>query len=765
MRRLALAAPLLLATCVLPGEPSNHVVFAFAFTQPYRVPMGRPDSMRPHAASPQISATANGEPLTNPPYRLESSNPSIVRVDSSGRGLQGVARGTASVRVVLATALGAPDTTFDVQVVVSHVTIEAPTQILTKLDQKDSLTAYASDAGYRPVPGVTFTWASSRPGVGTISSAGLVTAVDEGNTMITAEADGVTGSISLTVVQAAVRVQVSPKIDTLRTSGRDRQFQAFAYDSTNTRMLPVKVLWQSTVPAVATVDTAGRAIAQNAGTTKIIAKVGLVADTAILVLKQVLRFVVVSPGLDTLTAIDDTSRFVAQALDSASIGIPDLPSVTWATADSAIATVDQTGLVRARINGLVLVTASSAGQPGSAVVLVRQEVSKAKISEDTLSLMGDGASGRLTAAGVDRNGYPVPAAGTRFLWYSRLGLVATVDTGGLVTAHGDGRTTVLAQPINGGAVDTATVLVTGAPQRLIAFDSPRGIEVVRVDGTLGTVLVNGNSDYYYDTYMPQDPAWSVDGARVAYAAQYISYYYGSYWSIKVSGVDGSTIGEPYTASWFSSGPTWSPDGTKLAFSSDAAGSVASSIYTVPAAGGSVTNLTSSSTAHDYKPAWSPDGAKIAFQSNRDGNYEIYVMNVDGSGVARLTNDPGPDAEPAWSPDGSQLAFMRTRAGSQDIWLMNADGSGETNLTLSATGPTVVDASPAWSPDGSQVVFASICSGCSQSDLYVINRDGTGLRRVTTNAGAGHPAWRTTAPLTPPQSGAAATPRRRRGPTR
>jgi len=759
MKHFCLAATLLLATCVLPGEPSNRIVYSFLFDQPYRVPIGTPDTtIRAYAVVPRIAATANGTPLNNPQYRLESSNTNIVRVDSSGRGLRGVARGTAHVRVVLETALGAPDTTFDVQVVVSHVTIDAATLILTKLDQKAQLTAYASDEGFRPVPGVTFSWASSRPAVATISSAGLVTAVDEGNTLITAEADGDTGSVTLTVVQAAARVQVSPKVDTLRTSGRDRQFQAFAYDSTASRMLPVKILWRSTNPAVATVDAQGLAIARSAGTTKIIAQVGPAADTATLVLKQVLAFVVVKPGLDTLTAIDDSSRFVAQALDSAQIAIPDLPSVTWATADATIATVDQTGLVRARANGLVLITAASAGQSGSAVVLVRQEVAKANIVEDSLSLTGEGASGRLTAVGVDKNGYPVPATGTRFSWGSRLGLVASVDTGGLVTAHGDGRTRIQALPINGGQSDTATVIVTGAPQNLIAFDSPRGIEVVRADGALRTTLVSGHSDYYYDAYTPQDPAWSPDGTRLAFALQYISYYYANAWSIDVSSADGSIMTEPVSDYLFKGGPAWSPDGKTIAFSWDGAGG--SAIYIVPAAGGSSTRLTNAITL-DYKPAWSPDGTKIAFQSNRDGNNEIYVMNADGSGVTRLTNDPGQDIEPAWSPDGSQLAFSSTRRGSRDIWLMNADGS---NLSLTVAGSAAIAVSPAWSPDGAQIVFASVCSRCTPqtSDLYIINRDGTGLRRLTTDADAGHPSWRVTTPLVAPL---AAAPQRRRRATR
>ncbi len=411
MKHFCLAATLLLVTCVLPGEPSSadRVVFTLAFAQPYRVPIGSPDSMQAHAVFPQIGATANGEPLANPLYRLESDNTSIVRLDPSGQGLQGVARGTAHVRVFLTTALGAPDTTFDVQVVISGVLVQGSPSVLTRLAQHGQMSATGVDAGGRPVASVPFTWVSSRPNVATITNDGEVVAVDEGITVITAEADGVPGTANLQVVQAAARVQVSPEVDTLRTHGRDRPFQAFAYDSANLRMLPVKILWRSTNTAVATIDANGLAIAQNAGTTKIIGQVGLAADTATLVFKQVLRYVVVKPDLDTLVAIEDSSHFLAQGQDTASWEIPDPPPVTWASADTTIATVDQTGLVRARQNGLVLITASSAGQSGSAVVLVRQQVAKAQIAEDSVALTGDGATVRLTASGLDRNGYPVPA--------------------------------------------------------------------------------------------------------------------------------------------------------------------------------------------------------------------------------------------------------------------------------------------------------------------------------------------------------------------
>ena len=66
------------------------------------------------------------------------------------------------------------------------------------------------------------------------------------------------------------------------------------------------------------------------------------------------------------------------------------------------------------------------------------------------------------------------------------------------------------------------------------------------------------------------------------------------------------------------------------------------------------------------PTWSPDGSKIAFHSTRDGNNEIYVMNADGSGQTRLTNNPAAGLLPAWSPDGIKIAFTSIRGGNQEI---------------------------------------------------------------------------------------------------
>ena len=107
------------------------------------------------------------------------------------------------------------------------------------------------------------------------------------------------------------------------------------------------------------------------------------------------------------------------------------------------------------------------------------------------------------------------------------------------------------------------------------------------------------------------------------------------------------------------------------------------------------------------PTWSPDGQRIAFTSYRDRNHEIYVMNADGSGVARLTDNDAADWDPAWSPDGQRIAFYSDRDdgnnrsdGDYDIYVMNADGSGVARLTDNGASDL------AWSPDGERIAFYS-----------------------------------------------------------
>ncbi len=78
---------------------------------------------------------------------------------------------------------------------------------------------------------------------------------------------------------------------------------------------------------------------------------------------------------------------------------------------------------------------------------------------------------------------------------------------------------------------------------------------------------------------------------------------------------------------------------------------------------------------DGQPAWSPNGSRIAYISKDDGNFEIYVVNPDGTGKSRVTNDPASDGLPVWSPDGQWLAFRSDRGGSWAIYVVRPDGTG------------------------------------------------------------------------------------------
>jgi serine/threonine protein kinase/ribosomal protein L31 len=220
-------------------------------------------------------------------------------------------------------------------------------------------------------------------------------------------------------------------------------------------------------------------------------------------------------------------------------------------------------------------------------------------------------------------------------------------------------------------------------------------------------------------------------------------------------------------------PAWSPDYTRLVFESDRGGN--RDIYVMQADGTAQTNLTGNHSGNDESPSWSPDGTRIAFSSFREGNSDIYVMESDGAEQTRLTTNEEYDVAPTWSPDGTRIAFVSKRGGNVDIYTMNADGSNQTQLTndagfesdpawspdgsriaYSSAGSLVVIAvdgsertelsldvasasHPSWSPDGEQLVFAASRDG--NTDIYRVNADGSGLVRLTEDAGRDYfPAW-------------------------
>ena len=222
-----------------------------------------------------------------------------------------------------------------------------------------------------------------------------------------------------------------------------------------------------------------------------------------------------------------------------------------------------------------------------------------------------------------------------------------------------------------------------------------------------------------------EPVWSPDGRQLAYVTEIAA---GQNELAVVEVASGETMLLTDLRATVSH-PVWSPDGMRIAFAADNAGNY--EVMVVNANGSGLINATNN-PADDRWPTWSPDNTRLAFQSDRDGNTDIFTTNLESGELARLTTDPGIDRAPVWSPDGMRIAFVTEREGNADVFVIDANG---TNMVrLSSTPADDVD--PVWSPDGIYVAYAA-----GQSMLTVIDANGYGERALTPGGEAvANPAW-------------------------
>ena len=245
-----------------------------------------------------------------------------------------------------------------------------------------------------------------------------------------------------------------------------------------------------------------------------------------------------------------------------------------------------------------------------------------------------------------------------------------------------------------------------------------------------------------------------------------------------------------TVTWSDNLPLYSRDGTSVAFVTFRDGRWVISAGPV----GTRAEQITSSDHGDGDPSWSPDGSRLvyhrltkdSFDMGMDWDYPmwaesegLYIVDRDGSDSSRLTDDD--DVSPCWSADGKTIVFERWRESGEaplmGVYTIGLDedrphlvARGIERPACSPTAPTIaVDngegsiivldlrngkqrvvaskrgaAAPAWSPDGSRLAFAAgsyQMHAWKSLEIYVVNADGTGLRRLTRNAYAdAAPAW-------------------------
>jgi Tol biopolymer transport system component len=144
-------------------------------------------------------------------------------------------------------------------------------------------------------------------------------------------------------------------------------------------------------------------------------------------------------------------------------------------------------------------------------------------------------------------------------------------------------------------------------------------------------------------------------------------------------------------------------------------------------------------AYNADAAWSPGASRIAFSKYRQGGSHIYLIDADGANPTRLSPEGAYDEAPTWSPDGSRIAFVnRDTEGGDHIFVMSANGANRLQLTTNRQP----NASPAWSPDGQRIAYVTYSDvDGGGPDIYVMNADGSRRVRVTSDEVVEtDPAW-------------------------
>jgi Tol biopolymer transport system component len=260
--------------------------------------------------------------------------------------------------------------------------------------------------------------------------------------------------------------------------------------------------------------------------------------------------------------------------------------------------------------------------------------------------------------------------------------------------------------------------------------------------------------------LEEDPIWSPDGQKIAYLTTGPSGF-GMLHVMNADGTNRIRLPEGNLAGAVQGGgaPAWSPDGQKIVFVEIYSGD----LYVINADGTNEARLTTLPSGYSEdatalgSPAWSPDGKRIAFargtvpdtstasaesstepaSASAEGLNGIYLINVDGTGLRKLTSLAGERIfqefeGPVWSPDGEKIAFYYNGA----INVIDADGSGRKELTARTHDPPQL----AWSPDGKRIAFIGYAS-----ELNVINADGSGQRSLTNAPGLSYVLWPTWSP--------------------
>jgi TolB protein len=204
------------------------------------------------------------------------------------------------------------------------------------------------------------------------------------------------------------------------------------------------------------------------------------------------------------------------------------------------------------------------------------------------------------------------------------------------------------------------------------------------------------ADFIYEKMTGERGVFST---RVAYVVKQ-----GTRYELRVADADGQNAQSILISSEPIMSPAWSPDGARMAYVSFQNKKPILFVQNLTASKqpAPVANYRGSNSA----PAWSPDGKQLAAVLTKDGTSQIYLMSADGSNLRRLTVSAGIDTEPFFTPDSQSIYFTSDRGGSPQIYRMPASGGEPVRMTFEGD----YNVSPRVSPDGKMLAYISRVSG-------------------------------------------------------
>jgi len=306
--------------------------------------------------------------------------------------------------------------------------------------------------------------------------------------------------------------------------------------------------------------------------------------------------------------------------------------------------------------------------------------------------------------------------------------------------------------ITTGPADHGTIAWFPDGDRLLYSEydgSHESMRIVDRAGRNATTLVSGGDQSFVQ------PSLSPDGSRVAFFSTR-----DGHWALFLMTSDGKSQ-HPITGNTvFESVVSWAPDGSAIAFT-PWHNTESPPFIGVALRGTDYIELTSNEEGNS-DPKWSANGEVIAFRCGVQGVPQVCSIRPDGSDLRQLTRGPGGNLDAVWSPDSQRIAFVSWRDSADpincqdgdcnyEIYVMDADGSHQSNLTVNSSE----DWFPSWSPDGSSIAFVSLrdepahpsaCGSACNSEIYVMDADGQDVRRITQDPEPSwNPTWRPSAP--------------------